>query len=292
MTRPSAQHHMFRFANGVVLSLSALGMGASLTPLHAQSLDRFSRETTPEFVVASGLKATTAKANPWKAPKKGLPGSREDGGTRADAGQSMSVFAPAGGVVALAATEPSLMVRLDESMAARKINLLVTDQAGDVIYDKAFQVAGQTGIFRMDLAEEDLKQSLKDDQEYDWNLMALPEDPRSFDFGSAKNPTISGKFRRLLPGDGSGLDKTIAQDLADASPLGKARIVYEELGHWHECASILSKIMEDPNTSPEDLAKATQAWTQVMTYGGHEDIAAEMPIPSPIVEVDAMAISH
>lgn len=291
MKRPSVQPYLFRFANGVVLSLSALGMGASLAPLYAQGLDRAAL-ISPESMIASGSKAKGTKANPWKAPKKGLPGSREDGGTRADAGKSMSVFAPAGGVVALAAEEPSLMVRLDESMASRQVNLLVTDQAGDVIYDKDFQVAGRTGIFRMDLAEEDLKQSLESSQEYDWNLMALPEDPRALDFGSDQNPVVSGKFRRLQPGDGSGLDEDIAQDLAEASPFGKARLVYEELGHWHECAIILSKIMEDPNTSPEDLAKANQAWTQVMTYGGHEEIAAEMPIPSPMEEVDVMAIFH
>ncbi|NJM57351.1 MAG: DUF928 domain-containing protein [Synechococcales cyanobacterium RU_4_20] len=269
MKRPPAQKLLAQVLAGAILSLCLFNM--VLAPLQASAASPAARNNTGR------------SAAPWKAPKQGIPGSREDGGTRAQAG-GMSVLSPRNGVIALATAQPSLMTHLDASMASRNLKLLVTDESGGIQYEKTFKVAGKTGLFRLDLGDRGAG-AMRANQDYTWFLSALPENPNSLNFDTSQNPTLSGKLRRLSPGECGSLSAETARRLAKAEPLQQARIVYEELGYWHESAAILSQVIADPKTSAAAKEEARRAWGQVMNQGGHPEFTQQMPIPSPLVEM-------
>ncbi len=236
-----------------ILLCSSLGLCLSLLQAGiAQAETHRSATPTPVSQASSSQTRSTTRGNVLQAAtlRQGLPGRRSAAATRSDSGPGeLVVLAPTQTPWLVLSERPSLLVYLGqaspEAAISRTIELLVEDSAGQLVYEKFFQVPDRSGIFQLELNSPLSGQSLRMNEDYTWQLSVISS---AVDRSSDRYEW--GTLRR------------IDAPLTTGNPLQRAQ-QYQELGLWQAAAQTLYTELQD-SSSTVPSGQIQQAWAALL----------------------------
>ncbi|MGB3202738.1 MAG: DUF928 domain-containing protein [Nodosilinea sp.] len=231
------------------------------------------------LMIATGtiISSSTVPATAKDAPPNDMPGRRVGAGVRqpGDAcmtsSQSQVAIIPVNNVGVTSQAEPTLLFYVPTVDSSRTIEFVLRDEADQEVYDKTVAANGESGIIRLDLAEDDTVR-LEAGKNYQWyfSVVCNPSD-RSQDISS------HGWIHRMATeaaGPGS---------LPTEASLAQARS-YAEAGLWLDALAELDTLRRAQPANGE-VARLWEEWLQMPTLSLGAVLEAA-PIDSPFEHVN------
>lgn len=164
------------------------------------------------------------------------PGHREAAGLRCGtsfAGTRPTVLVPESSTGLTSVEHPTLYFYVPPEVRGMEAELLLENEAGDLVSDRSFVLPLEAGIIGVSLA------ALEVDEVYGWYLfiMPIPDSPGA-------NLDMHGSIQRIA------LNDHVQQQL-DALPLGDRALLYDDLGLWFDAVNSLAQQQMQDSNNPQ-----------------------------------------
>ncbi len=241
--------------------------------------------TPASFANSTASPVTSAKGQNSSTLRQGIPGRRLGGGTRqgsvfASAFDSLTAITTPDSVSITTAAYPTLLFYVPEMESANNVEFVLRDGNDDLVYETTFLLDSDAGLVSIDTAAAPDMPPLSQNEDYQWYFSIVPDsDDR------ANDVVVYGSIRRVDRAEwlsqqsvAADLTADLTEQLATASPLMQARILYQQANLWHDAALMLNKMRQ---ADPENDAIATE-WTQLLESVG---LANVLQTPAPTVQL-------
>lgn len=203
--------------------------------------------------------------------RQGLPGRRTGGGSRDCMGAcGLVAIAPEKGHILTLAAKPRFLFYLpamanagpamanagpamaNAESGGRTVEFILRDSRNQIVYEADFSVSKTAGFFDLDLAQQQMKTTLRPNENYRWQFSLI---------ANAKNRAhdidVLGVVQRVLPQDWipqKGQPGNLA--LLNQSPSLAQATLYQNLGLWQDSVSTLLTLMaSQPQTRSVAIAQ-------------------------------------
>ena len=139
---------------------------------HEKGLTRLLAQQ-PEPSAPNSQQLPVTDWNSFTPPQRGVPGRREGGGTRAICALSTALIPePSSAMARTISPQPVFFFYLPKAVSDEPASFLLTDEEGNKIYEKTFQLSTkQGGIVGINLLGEPGTPPLEDNKKYNWSLI-------------------------------------------------------------------------------------------------------------------------
>jgi len=219
--------------------------------------------------------------------RQGLPGRRLGGGTReggqvfVDGYSYLAALMTSDNLGVTTAERPTLMFYIPPMVSEQPGELVIRDEADNVVYKSTFPVYSEGGILSFNTAEDEAMPALAMDETYQWNFSIMPDVVEQTSDIRANDIAVSGNIRRVEREswltEQSGDSATVAA-LGETSPLAQARMLYQQTNLWHDAAIIIDELRQ---ANPADAAIAAE-WNQLIEFAG---LSAIVETPESTIQI-------
>ncbi|NJM99785.1 MAG: DUF928 domain-containing protein [Phormidesmis sp. RL_2_1] len=234
----------------------------------------------PSWANTIGEPIASARSSDTDTLRQGLPGRRLGGGTRGNRIFSQNH----GSLVALTtpdplsittAERPALLFYVPEMVSANTAEFVLRDRDDQLIYITTFEIDSIGGIIRIEPTSDELS-ALALNENYQWYFSLIPDGQ-----DRASDIVVHGSIRRVEQTEWLSqqpVGTALAQQLTTATPLARAKLLYQQANLWHDAALILQPLRQ---SYPENTAIAAE-WAQLLKFA---DLAAVVPVSQPLVQI-------
>ena len=231
---------------------------------------------------ASATEQDSSDSSDSSDTRQGIPGRRLSGGTRKDTVfandlDSLTALTTPDPVSITTADYPTLMFYVPEMASKNNVEFVLRDSNDDLVYETTFLLNSDAGLVSVDTAEAPDMPALSLNKDYQWYFSIVPDSS-----DRANDAVVYGSIRRVdqaewLTQRSAEADSIpdLSEQLATASPLMQARILYQQANLWHDAALMLSEMRQ---ADPENDAIAAE-WTQLLESVGLANVL-QTPLPT------------